>query len=307
MKFKSITIAAFVMLVLCVSQTHAQSDRTFVSTAGIDSATCGSFNSPCRSFNVALPNTNDGGIVTALDSGLYDSFGIGIFISVTLTAAPGVHAELPGIIVNTTTTNTVVLRNLYVSKQNSGPSEGIKITGVGAVHIENCVVDRFSTGISFALNNSAQAFINNTVVRNCVADGITFFTNTGIIKASIENSRFENNGFTAGVGNGLNVSKRSKVTVRQSSANGNGAAGFTVSDGELNLENCEASNNKDGVVASGGESGVGNALVSNTIVTHNSQFGFRQIGMSVFNSRGNNTVRKNGTNTSGPITVISGT
>lgn len=299
--------AVLVMLLAGFIQVQAQSDRTFVSTAGFDSANCGAVTLPCRSFNVALANTNSGGTITALDTGLYDSFNIGISISVTLIAAPGVHAELPGITVNTTTSDTVVLRNLYVSKQGGGAGDGVKITSVGTLHIENCVLDSFSTGISFALNSSAQVFIDNTVVRNSVASGVVFFTNTGIIKASIKNSRFEKNGYTSGVGNGINVLKRARVTVSDSSANGNGGAGFAASGGDLNLENCESSNNTDGIISTGDETNSGNVLVSNTIATHNSNNGFRQSGTGVFNSLGNNVVRKNGTNTVGTINVINGT
>lgn len=241
-------IATFTLLLLCVSQAHAQSDRAFVSTAGIDSATCGAFNSPCRSFNVALPNTNGGGTVTALDSGLYDSFNIWISIPVTLTAAPGVHAEVPGITINTVTTNdTVVLRNLYVSKRPGVTSDdGFKISSVGSLHIENCVVNGFNTGINFAINSSAQVVISDTIVRNSIGNGINFSTNTGLIKAVINHCRLENNGNFGPVGDGISVLKRSRVTVRDTVAAGNSGAGFVVTGGELNLENCESSNNADG-------------------------------------------------------------
>src|SRR4030095_12028666 len=77
-KMKTKQIFIIVALIGCllsaISQMYAQSDRTFVSSAGIDSSTCGSQASPCRSFNVAIPNTNSGGEVIALDSGIYDTF-----------------------------------------------------------------------------------------------------------------------------------------------------------------------------------------------------------------------------------------
>src|SRR5262245_51193696 len=107
MKIKSYVIVFASLFTLAVtSQVFAQSDRVFVSTAGVDSATCGGATSPCRNFNVAIPKTNAGGEVLALDSGVYDSFNVAIAISITLTAAPGVHAELPGITINTGNSST---------------------------------------------------------------------------------------------------------------------------------------------------------------------------------------------------------
>jgi len=108
--------------------------------------------------------------------------------------------------------------------------------------------------------------------------------------------------------NGLDVVSHARVTVRDSVASGNGGAGFAVAGGDLNLENCEASNNDTGVFViplSSSESAT--ATVSNSIVTNNHSLGFQQANGGVFQSLGNNTVRRNGTNTSGTITVISGT
>jgi len=290
-----------------ISHVNAQSDRTFVSTSGIDSVTCGAFTSPCRSFNVALPKTNAGGEVTALDSGIYDSFNIGVAISVTLGAPNGVHAELPGITINTTTNDTVVLRDLYFSKRPYvTSSEGIKVTNIGSLHIENCVVDGFSTGISFALNAAAEAFINNTTVRNNNGNGISFSTEAGLLKTSIDHCRIENNGHFGPIADGVSVIKRARVTVRDTVSAGNNGAGFVVSGGDLTLENCEASNNNDGVISAGDATRNGTAVVSNTVVTNNSRDGFRQEGTGTFDSLGNNVVRRNGTNNFGTITGISG-
>jgi len=308
MKHLSIVATAFIGILLVTTLARAQSDRTFVSTAGIDSATCGAFTSPCRSFNVALPVTNAGGEVIALDSGIYDSFNVGVSISVTLSAPNGVHAELPGITINTTTSDTVILRNLYFSKRPDVTSnEGIKVTSVGALHLENCVVNGFPSGISFALSAAAEVFINDTIVRNSNANGISFTTSAGLIKAVINHCRVENNGHFGPVGDGVSVLKRSRVTVRDTVSTGNNGAGFVVSGGELTLENCEASNNGDGVIAAGDATLDGSALVANTTVTHNSRDGFRQEGTGTLNSLGNNIVRKNGTNVFGTIGSVSGT
>jgi parallel beta helix pectate lyase-like protein len=94
--------------------------------------------------------------------------------------------------------------------------------------------------------------------------------------------------------------------VRDSVATGNTGAGFNAPAGDLNLENCEASNNRDGVVASSTSTTTGTVTISNCLVTNNAQSGFLQDGGGVFQSRGNNTARRNGTNMSDTINVISG-
>jgi hypothetical protein len=75
MKLRYIISAVFVV-VSCTALAQAQSDRTFVAAHGIDNTTCGTFDAPCRSFNVALPKSNPGGEVIALDSGIYDNSNI---------------------------------------------------------------------------------------------------------------------------------------------------------------------------------------------------------------------------------------
>ena len=307
-------MAMFVILIAS-SFASAQSDRNFVSVKGVDSVTCGPITDPCHTFNVAIPKTNSGGEIIALDSGVYDPFNIVISLSVTLTAAPGVHAEISNtnsgdrITINTTSSDTVILRNLYISKQSGGgASTGIKVTSVGALHIENCVISGFTNGISFDLNNAAQAFISDTVVRNNVGDGVIFFTGTGTLKASVNHCRFEHNGVAGStIANGVNLLAASKVTVRDSVAADNTGSGFSVSGGDLSLQDCEASNNVDGIVASNSGTAIGRAFVSNCSVTNNSGNGFRQLGTGVLNSFGNNIVRRNGTNTTGTITAVTGT
>lgn len=319
---KYFLLAALVILFGC-SNAWAQSDRTFVATTGADTETCGASNSPCRNFSQGIFRTLAGGEVIALDSGIYDPIPVTIAKAITLTAAPGVHAELFNYYVNPTriTVNAgandrVVLRNLYLTKlpsNGSGDGYGINVTSVGVLQIENCVVDGFSIGVFFELTSSAQVSIKDTIIRNNTLIGAGFNTTAGLIKASIDKCHFDNN-VGSGVefaGTGVYVGKRSKVTVRDSVATGNSAAGFYEAEdkADLNLENCESSNNRDGVIASDIlGTGAGTTTVSNSIVTNNSRYGFLQQGTALFNSMGNNTVRRNVTsNTNGTITVISGT
>lgn len=305
-------ISAFFVMLMCFGLAHAQSDRTFVSPRGADNSDCGSSDLPCRNFSFALTKTNAGGEVVALDSGIYDQSNsqsnIAISKSVTLAGAPGAHVEIVnsspsiGIQIAASTTDTVVLRNLYLSGKFGGPTTvGIQVVSVGTLHIEKCVVTGFDRGISFGLTASAQASIQDTIVRDC-GQGIGIASTAGTLKVSIDHCRVQNS-----VNDGLFVFSRARVTVRDSGASGNGGAGFSIAGGDLNIENCEASNNRDGVVASSISTTNGTVTVSNCIVTNNTGNGFSQMGGGVFNSLGNNVVRRNGTNTNGTINTISGT
>src|SRR6185369_12080957 len=180
---------AFIAVFLClVSDARAQLDRTFVSTTGVDSASCGAASSPCRDFNMALTRTNEGGVITALDTGVYGTSNITIDKSIALTAAPGIHAELYNTVVNNRITvnaganDTVILSNLYLTGRPGGTNAyGIGVYGVGTLQIENCVIDRFSEGIGTSMGNAAQFFIKDTIIKNSLANGMTFYTNTGLI------------------------------------------------------------------------------------------------------------------------------
>jgi len=292
-----------------------------VSAKGTDSPTCSSYTDPCRSFNVAIPKTNSGGEVIALDSGIYDSFNIAVGTPLTIAAAPGAHVELADtgsgdrISVNTGNAGgNVTLRNLTLIRRGGGSGNGINLVSGGNLQVENCVIDGFAFGINLSVTAAAQVSISNTVVRNSTADGVAVFAASGSkIKVSVDNGRFENTtgaDASSALGHGIYVSDRSKVTVRNSVATGNSGAGFVAEgDGaDITIDNCEVSNNKNGIVASNNfGTGGGAVTVSNSVVTHNSGSGFVQSSTGVFNSLGNNTVRRNGTNTVGTINVITGT
>jgi len=142
---------------------------------------------------------------------------------------------------------------------------------------------------------------------------VALLSSAGTLKVSINRSRFENTtnaGSLEAFGHGVFAQQRSKVTIRDSVATGNAGAGFyaAASGADLTIEDSESSNNRDGVIASDHFGvGAGAVTVSNTVVTHNSGIGFYQLGAGVFNSLGNNNVRRNGTNTTGTINVVSGT
>ena len=314
LRLASIIAAGFAALV-CSQPASAQSDHTFLSVHGVDSPTCGAIDSPCRTFNVAITNTNPKGEVIAIDSGVYVDPDIVISKSITLTAAPGAHVELYGtdlesqgvVTVNLGGDTNVTLRNLSVSGLSGFPQRGIQVLGSsGTVSIENCVISGRTGeyGAFFGTSGTVQSFIRDTTITDSGSYGLVFNASAGLLKASVEHCRFENN-FEEGV---AVFGDFCRVTVRESVSSGN-TTGFDLLGGsDLNLDRCEASNNSFGVYVEhpSGSSRTGVLTISNSIVTNNSDTGLK-LASGAIQSAGNNIVRRNGTNTSGTITLISGT
>lgn len=309
MRPTNILIAIIITCIAAIAAS-AQMHNTFVASTGSDNTDCGSRELPCRDFNYALTKTNGGGIVTALDSGIYALTNVSIDKSVTLVAAPGVQAELfntdvnDRIRINAGDNALVILRNLYIAGQSGGTNAyGIGVYSVGKLQIENCVIDRFSEGIGTGLLSGAQFFIKDTIIKNSLSNGTTLTTSSGLLRATIDHCQFVHNG-TTGTGHGVNVLQKSRVDIRESVSSDNAGDGFSVTDGDLTLDSCTASHNADGVSVAP----FGKVIVSNSFVTNNSHYGFQQFQGGTFNSLGNNTVRSNATaNTTGTINVVSGT
>lgn len=219
---------------------------------------------------------------------------------------------------------TVILRELTVTGNNGAGANGIQISAAAPVYIERSVVTDFnSDGIFY--NTNGRLFITDTISRDNGGDGVNVNGLGGTARVNIDGSRFERNGsdgidfndgnFEASItnslasdndGDGVQVGSSSgavRVQISQTTAANNGNSGFLVGFGdELNIEYSVARGN----AASGmGVLSGGTIRVSNSVSTNN-QFGFRNAN-GTFESRGNNTVAGNGTQTSGAITNITGT
>ena len=307
-------IASLIIITLAgATVAYAQPQRTFVSAQnGNDANTVNncSVTQPCRNFNAAVGVVLAGGEVVALDSGGYGATTISK--AVTLTSPLGVYAAITAltagssaITVSAESTDTVVLRGLTLT--GLGGQEGINVTAVGNLHIEGCVISGFTNiGINVNLTaNSGHIFIKDTITRNNGNAGVFITSNTGTVRASIDNCRAERNG------TGFVASDNSRVTINRSVASGNTLFGFSAFSGpsggisELSCEECLSSNNFDGFIVSVFSSGAATIRVSHSTATNNSNYGFNQSASGVFESLGNNVVRGNTTaNLSGTIAII---
>jgi nitrous oxidase accessory protein NosD len=289
---------------------QAQVPRTFVSAQEGDDANSCSLNLPCRTFTKALTQVVAGGEVVALDSGDYEPFAIEK--SVTVEAAPGVYAGITvtdapfpmniGVALGTGASDVVVLRGLTINGQ--GGVAGILFAGSSSariVQIENCVINGMGQGIALHFEAAGQVLIKDTIVRNgnssaLNSSGIDLAGSGGIVTASIDHCRVENNGF------GIYARANTRVTVRDSIIAGNNAGPEQVgllahvttarSAAVLNIENCLVTGNSYGIVAGQSNSTI---RVSNSTITSNTR-GLQSAGSGLILSRKNNTLEGNGLN-----------
>jgi hypothetical protein len=292
--------------ILFVSSAAAQVQRTFVSGGGNDSNPC-SRAAPCRTFAQAISKTVTGGEVIVLDSAGYGAFTI--TQAVSIIAPPGIYAGISvfsgdGITVNAGASDNVMLSGLTINNQGSNGNGVVFNTG-GTLRMEELHINGFNS----SMQTAGLAFLGpgNLEVRDCAmqCNGICILVqpSSGTPMAAIDFCKLE--GSTAA---GLSVQDGSQAAVRNSQASGNKtgtgfqAIAHAAGPVELNIENCLAFNNGDGIdsVSKGGTVTV---RVSNSTVTNNTSFGlFQSGGAASLLLRGNNTVEGNGnSNTSGTI------
>ena len=261
-----VTICAALLLVFALPAAHAQATRTWVSGVGDDANPC-SRTAPCKTFAGAISKTATGGEINVLDPGGFG--GVTITKSITISSegfeAGVLVSGTNAIVINATTTSSVVLRGLDIEGLGTG-LVGIKVLGgLGSLHVENCTINNFrgtnGSGIEIATSvaGTTQVYVKDTIVRNNGqgTGGGIFVNPTGsaIVKASLNNVRMQHNTF------GFKNQGVSTVEVRDSAAVGNSAAGFSVfnANASLNIEHSTSSNNGTGILCSNGTMRVGNS------------------------------------------------
>jgi hypothetical protein len=294
--------------------TTAEAGRVrFVASNGDDANSCVA-TAPCRTLQRGVEATPAGGELIVLGPGSYGG-SLTIGKSITISAI-GISATLgnPGNIVINRAGAVVALRGLHL--QGAGPgATGIDISAAAAVRIEKCVIERFmGHGISLT-SADAELSVMDTIVRD---NSGGLFVNAAGAQLTVDNSRFEGNvasGIFAGAGestitrtvssgNGGHgiVQQSGRMNVTATTTAQNGGDGYIVtSGGQMSLESSVARGNDDNGLGVGFES---SARISNSVFTNN---GTGLFNNGILETRQNNTVRGNGTNVSGPLTVIPGT
>ena len=277
--------------------------RSFVSGLGND-ANPGTREQPKRTFASALTVTDAGGEVVVLDSAGFASSTLTINKSVSIIAPPGLYAGVrvasgTAIKITAGVDDIVVLRGLSITGAGGVGGSGINLTAAGAVHIENCVISGFRSsdpvvpahGIVCA--GAREIFIKDTIARENF-NGID--ATAGML--SLDRVRIEGN-----QENGLLIGAGVKAVIGHSVASGN-LLGLVAqgSGAELSMEDCTAAHNEyAGIFIQTGALG----RLSNSTVINNGSGVVLSQSSAILESRQNNTVRGNGTNSNSVPTPIS--
>jgi hypothetical protein len=280
----------------CTGSAAAADARTWVSGVG-DDANPGSRTAPCKTFDGAISKTRKNGEVSVLDPGSFESpviatggGAVTITKSITIsgdgTLASILAPSANGVVIDAEDDSVVVLRSLSIEGARPGLA-GIKIIRAGAVHIENCTINGFHTGISFeSTSPNAQLFVNNCRIHKCFDAG----NGSGISLAGSGTASKIEATIVEGCDAGI-VLKSGVATIKDSTAAGNRAQGFHCGgSGLMMLEGCVSSQNELGIRAAG------TAILSNTTVVANAADGLLAIGSGSIISYGNNRVSRNSPN-----------
>lgn len=193
----------------------AQATRTWVSGVG-DDANPGSRTAPCKTFAGAISKTADGGEINALDPAGFG--GVTITKSITITGLGSEAGILVSgtnaVIINAADDDVVILRNINFEGLGNGTSPvglaGVKILKAGAVYIENCRINGFTTGIEEVTTTTTgtQVYVKDTQILECKTAGISSTPAAAAASAFfIDRSRIE------GCQAGISIADRGKVVL----------------------------------------------------------------------------------------------
>jgi hypothetical protein len=285
--------------------------RAFVASYGSDAnvaTLCGLAN-PCRSFATAVTVVDPNGEVLALDSIGYGT--VTLTQSISLVAAPGVYAGVSVSSGNGVTIATpgisVTLRGLTIN--GIGGTNGVSMTDGAKLSIENCVISNFAAGgIGVSVITGAAVRIIDSLIR----DGSTGVYIKGGATATISGSKIVGNS-SVGInvegfpGSTTTIAAISDTVVANNFFGIQTAAFASIpAVAKAFVTRSTVSNNTIGVNVNGSV-GTSVITISNSMVTGNTSSGLQQSNSGMMESLGNNTVRQNGSNTIGTVTLVAPT
>ena len=231
---------------------NAQATRTWVSGVGDDANPC-SRTAPCKTFAGAISKTSAGGEINTLDPG---GFG-----GVTITKAMTIRAEgseggvlvsgTNGITIAAGATDIVNIVGLdFLNTPTGGSSSGISVLTAAQVHILDCEIRGFGTGINVApTTNPTYVLVTDTVLDNN-ATGILFNSSNANAKAAgmIDHVTVFGTG-PGNAGTGLSANGTSASVLMNNSTIIQNGTGLLISGGNIYTygNNRIASNGTNGV------------------------------------------------------------
>jgi hypothetical protein len=303
-------VAVALSLIGAVVATPAEAaQRAFVSSSGSDanaSSGCG-IAMPCRTFGSAMSVVSDGGEIVALDAAGYGP--VAVDKSVTITSNPGFYAGIAASTGTAVTINTaginVTLRGLTINNMG-GIGSGVAVfSGTGIkLSIENCVISNFTFGVSVTTDATVR------IVDSLIRDGGTGVHLEHGATAAISGSKIVGNYPFYGVYvYGTTAGTTTTAAISDTILTNNGTGVFAVSTdatavARASVTRSTLSNNDDGADVDA-NTGTAVLTISNSMVTGNVNGLSQGHAGSTLESLGNNTVRQNGTDSSGTITTVS--
>jgi hypothetical protein len=273
-------------------------NRVFVAAkSGNDANACNSVTTPCQTFAGAITQVSAGGEIIALESGGYGP--VTINMAVTINAPAGIVAFIhppsgDAITINAGSTDTVILRGLTL---NGGAGNGITVSAVGTLNVENCFIAGF-TSYGIHMLSNGRLNVTGTDITAC-NNGVLIFGSTGLVQASIDHCHLDGNAY-GGFYVRTTSPGSSTTTATYSTANHNSYLGWicgssTSGKDVLNLEFCTGSENAaDGLVNSSANA-LSVARYSNCVFANNASYGVMNDLSGTVETRGNNTITGNGT------------
>ncbi|MBK7592814.1 MAG: right-handed parallel beta-helix repeat-containing protein [Betaproteobacteria bacterium] len=274
-----------------------------MSGVGDDANPC-SRTAPCKTFAGAISKTAAGGEINALDPGGFGGVTITKAITINARATMGgvLTSGTNGITVNAGANDVVYLRGLDIVGVGAGTDlSGINFLAGGALHVEDCSIYGFDlSGINFAPSGASALYVDSSTLRNNRQRAIHVHPGlAGSAMVSITNVLM--------VGNeqGLRVEDAATVVVKNSTASGNGFAGYNVTSSArpaiLTLDNSAANGNDGAGVRANGP--LSTVRIHTSTVVDNGDVGLASVGGGNIVSFGNNRVVGNAGGNGGPTVV----
>jgi hypothetical protein len=283
--------------------------QTFVSaTLGNDANPCTRV-SPCLTFAAALAQTTAGGEIAVLDPGDFGPVSISKAVSIYAEAisvagtmpAPGTS----GIVVSAGAGDTIYLRGLVFDGVNASGTSGIVFTSGARLHIENCVVESFTTsGITFSPGagsaTTTQLVVRDTTILNNATGFLIQPTGGVAVNVTLRGLRIDNN-----IGEGLRVdgtggSGAINATITDSTANLNASNGIDAVSGPGNvtviaLGVVANANGSTGIQSNQASGGIANVIVGRSTLYANA-IGIQAVGGAGLLTNSTNQVTGNASN-----------
>jgi hypothetical protein len=306
MKMDTRTLLPFAALVVAfatIAPAHAQLARTFISADGNDANPCSRV-LPCRSLTAAHAATIAGGEINMLDPAGYGTVTITKAISIVNDGVGSAGVLVPsgqtGITINAGPNDAVNLRGLIIEGTNVG-SQGIRFNSGKSLTIENCVVRNvLANGISFYPATSSSLVVSHTFVSDVGARGIDVgpvFNANGSWKVAINRSEVHNTGDIGMFAHGTGSIGTIDMTISDSVASGSQSEGMRANSlagasTTLTIVRSVAIGNDTGVSAANGNATV---RVSQSTIAGNAN-GWSISGGATLQSYGDNNVNGNAAN-----------